>query len=115
MHVTERQHEGQLLLFIWIEAAGLDPFARVFIGPKQHVPAGEVAVIIVMVGILVVVDAVHLGALEKPTEPAFPRDPGHRDRLPGGLPALGQGQIQQFGDLVRIIKEQLVKIPHAEE
>jgi len=43
------------------------------------------------------------------------RHPGHRDRLPGGLPALGQGQVQQFGDLARIIKEQLVKIPHAEE
>jgi len=37
------------------------------------------------------------------------RHPGHRNRLPGGLPALSEGQIQQFGDLARIIKEQFVK------
>jgi len=39
----------------------------------------------------------------------------HRNRLPGGAAALGQGDIQQARRLAGVVVEQLVKIAHAEE
>ena len=54
----------------------------------------------------------------QPREVAFVgvvRHAGHRDRLPRRLPALGQGDVEQFRRLARVVVEQFVEIAHAEE
>ena len=43
------------------------------------------------------------------------RNPTHRNRLPCRLPARGQGDVQQFGRLLRVFIEDLVEVAHAIE
>jgi len=43
------------------------------------------------------------------------RHAGHRDRLAGGLPALRQRDVEQARAAPRVVVEQLVEVPHAEE
>ena len=43
------------------------------------------------------------------------RHPGHRDRLSGRGPTLGEGDVQQCGRALRVLVEQFVEVAHAEE
>ena len=63
------EHPDQLLFLRIVEAAGVNPFPGVLVGPEQHVPPGDVAVV-VLVAVVLVMDAMHLGALEDEPDPA---------------------------------------------
>lgn len=67
MHVAEQQHVDELLLLVAGEALRLVDAAGVLVGAEQHVPDREVAVV-ALVTVALVVDAVHLRALEQVAE-----------------------------------------------
>ena len=43
------------------------------------------------------------------------RNAGHGNRLARGLTAVGQGDVQQLSRAPRVVKKQLVEIPHPVE
>jgi len=58
----------------------VNPFLGVLVGPEQHVPPGDVTVV-VLVAVVLVMDAVHLRALEEEPDPARRLDIGVIEEL----------------------------------
>jgi len=74
------EHPNQLLFLGVVEAAHVNPLLWVFVGPEQHVPPGDVSVV-VLVAVVLMVDAVHLRALEEEPDPARRFDIGVIEEL----------------------------------
>jgi hypothetical protein len=69
MYVAIRQHLQQLLLSGVVESAALVPLPRVVIGAKEHVPPGDVTVV-VLVSLILMVDTMHFRPLKEQPDPA---------------------------------------------
>ena len=74
------EHPNQLLFLRIVEAASVNPLPGVLVGPEQHVPPGDVPVV-VLVAVVLVMDAMHLGALEEEPDPARRPDIGVIEEL----------------------------------
>src|ERR1041384_6598812 len=68
MHISEGQHWEQLLLLCSIESTSAVEFLWILIRPKQHIPPGDITIVVLMLLVLMV-DAVHFRPLE---EVAYP-------------------------------------------
>jgi hypothetical protein len=69
MHVFVRQHGQQPLFLRRVESTRVDPFLRILVRAKEHVPPGDVTVV-VLVTVVLMVDSMHFRALEEIADPA---------------------------------------------
>ena len=69
MGIFTSEHAKQPLLLIAFKSAGVNPFTRIFISAKQHIPPSSVAIVVLM-SIELVMYAVHCRALRCKSDPA---------------------------------------------
>ena len=69
MYVVESDHWHQPLFSGGVEATRADEILGIFVRPKQHVPPGDVAVVI-FVAIVLVMNPMHFGSLKEIANPA---------------------------------------------
>src|SRR5262245_14698007 len=80
MDIGEAEHRTEALLSFIIEATCCGEMLRVVVRAEHHVPPWEIS-IVVLVSAVLVMDAMHLGALENEANPPRSRDIGVVEEL----------------------------------
>jgi hypothetical protein len=75
MHISKFEHRPELLLLRIIKTAGSLELRRIVVGPEEHVPPNDIA-IVVFVGSVFMVDSVHFGPLKDVSNPLRRPDVG---------------------------------------
>lgn len=75
MDITPGQHLRQPLFAVVIKAATVPPFGRILIGAEEHVPPGDVTVVVPVMP-MTMVDAMHFWPLEHKSDPTWRPDIG---------------------------------------
>ena len=83
MDVAPTQHVAEPLLARVVTAAGRVEARRILVGAEQHVPPRDVAVVVAVASVLVM-NAVHLRALENQADPARRRHVGVIEKFAEG-------------------------------
>lgn len=86
------KHVDEPLFLVGIEAAGVHPLLWILVGAEQHVSPGDIAEVVLVGGVLVM-DAVHLRTLEHEADPAGRAHVGVMEELA----ERGEGGVDRAG------------------